>query len=249
VEHTLAHPEPVQFLRFSADSRLLATAAGHELRVYDLAAARLIIGPITFGARVSCVEFSPNGRHLAAACQDDQLTSHAARILDPKTGVETAKRLTHQDGIHSLQFSPDSRRVVTAGEDFVARVWDSITGEPITPPLRHRNQVWSVAFSPNGLWIATTGGDRTVRIWDAQTGDPLAPPLSIPELPISLVFLDDRPRILIRSSTTAYWIWDLTSTDRTLEDLDQLAKSLTGNSGPLTTGNAGICFHFPGGPD
>ena len=243
--NTLAHPQPVQLLRFSADSRLLATAAGNELRVYDLAAARLVMGPIAFGARVSCVEFSPNGRHLAAACQDNQLTSHAARILDPKTGVETAKRLTHQDGIHSLEFSPDSRRVVTAGEDFVARVWDSITGEPITPPLRHRHQVWSADFSPNGLWIATTGGDKTVRIWDAQTGDPLAPALSIPELPISLVFLDDRPRILIRSST-----------HRLLDLGFDLDRSGAGGPGPigevahrepgtLTIGNAGICFQFP----
>jgi hypothetical protein len=53
--------------------------------------------------------------------------------------------------------------------------------------------------------------------------------LVVPEFPISLVFLDDRPRILIRSNTTAYWIWDLTSADRVHGDLDQLAKSLTGN--------------------
>lgn len=229
VEHTLPHTQEIQLLRFSADSRLLATASGNELRLFDLATARLLMGPIEFAARLSCIEFSPNGRHLAAACKDDQLTSHAARLFNPKSGAETGRPLAHRDGIHCLQFSPDSRRIVTAGEDFVARVWDSITGDPVTPPLRHRHQVWSVAFSPNGLWIATTGADKTVRLWDAKTGDPLAPPLSLPEMATGLVFLDDLPRVLIRSHKDTYWIWNLAPTERSLDDLDHLAKSLTGD--------------------
>jgi WD40 repeat protein len=215
-------------LRFSPDGRWLATAAGNEMRLFDLEAAGRAVSAVPFAAEVSCLEFSPNGRHLAAACKDDQLTRHAARLFDPETGLQTGQPLEHRDGIHGLQFSFDSRRIVTAGEDFVARVWDSITGEPMTPPLRHRHQVWAAAFSPNGLWVATTGADKTARIWDAQTGDPLVPPLILPGMGASIVFLDDHPRILIGDGKGSWWMWDLTPELRPLSELDHLARTLSG---------------------
>ena len=224
----LLHEQTVQLLRFNRDGRFLATAADHELRVFELPSGGLIFGPFVFAAQISCVEFSRSGRYLAAACQDNQFTSHSARVLDLKTGREIGKPLQHRDGIHSLQFSPDSRRIVTAGEDFVAQVWDVATGAAVTPPLRHRHQVFAAAFSLDGLWVATTGADKTVRIWDAKTGDPLAPPLPLSEMGTSIVFLDDHPRILIGGSKGAFWIWDLTPTGKSPEDLTSLANSITG---------------------
>src|SRR5262249_44732854 len=56
----------------------------------------------------------------------------------------------HARRLGGAGWSPDGRRVVTAGWDGVARVWDAATGLPVTPPLQHGREVMHVAFSPDG---------------------------------------------------------------------------------------------------
>src|SRR5439155_8192103 len=108
----------------------------------------------------------------------------------------------HESLVDDARFSPDGRRVVTAGADGTAQVWDTVTGRPVTPPLRHGSssdtpiQVWDtttffmvtaplryrsavvrVSFSPDGQRLVTASWDGTARLWDATTGAPVAPPL------------------------------------------------------------------------
>jgi WD40 repeat protein len=140
------------------------------------------------------------------------------------------RNLPHADGIHSVQFSPDSKLIVTAGEDFVARIWNRETGQQITPPLRHRHQVWAATFNPDGRWIATISVDKTARLWDARTGDPLAPPCLLPEMGTSIVFLDNLPRLLLGGTRGNSWIWDLSPDNPSPQELDRLARTLTGTA-------------------
>ncbi|MCL4177401.1 MAG: serine/threonine protein kinase [Verrucomicrobia bacterium] len=232
-DRVIPHEQPVRRLRFSRDGQLLATAAAdNQVHVFRLADLKPLFPPWKLNGPVSGIEFSPNGRHLAAACQDDEDTSYAAIVTDLETGREVGADRAHRDGIHCLQFSPDGRYLVTAGEDFMARVWHSVSGAAVTPPLRHRHQVFAAAFSPNGRWLATTGADRTARLWDAKTGDPLAPPLPLSEIGVTITFLDDQPRVLIEGKEGSVWIWDSTPTGQLMAELDSLVKSLTGNGEP-----------------
>ncbi len=49
-----------------------------------------------------------------------------------------------------VAFSPDGKRIVTAGLDGTARLWSAESGEPIGQPMRHEQSVRAVAFSPDG---------------------------------------------------------------------------------------------------
>jgi hypothetical protein len=66
------------------------------------------------------------------------------------------------DVIRQPAFSPDGRRVLTAGLSG-ARVWDAATGQPVTPPLAHQGGAPRAAFSPNGRRVVTAGHDE-VRV-------------------------------------------------------------------------------------
>ena len=67
-------------------------------------------------------------------------------------------------------FSPDGRRVVTAGDDGTARVWDALDGTELLTIRGHTASVACAAFSPDGARIVTGSDDTTGKIWDAATG-------------------------------------------------------------------------------
>jgi serine/threonine protein kinase/WD40 repeat protein/DNA-binding winged helix-turn-helix (wHTH) protein len=80
-----------------------------------------------------------------------------------------------QPFVESLAFSPDGRRLATAGfseGSGSVRVWDTQTGQQLAS-LKRLAQVTGLAFSPDGSRIATSSRDGTLRLWDAATFEQL----------------------------------------------------------------------------
>jgi WD40 repeat protein len=81
----------------------------------------------------------------------------------------------HTNPTWTAAFSPDSRLVVTASDDWTARVWDTRSGNELAV-LEHDSWVGDARFSPDGRRIVTASGagDDTARVWDAESGQQLA---------------------------------------------------------------------------
>jgi WD40 repeat protein len=81
--------------------------------------------------------------------------------------------------VTTLVYSPDSKLLVSGGDDGTVRVWDSETGELRHLLRSHKHKVSAIAFSPGGKQLASAGGslfdrdenggDCSIRIWDCAT--------------------------------------------------------------------------------
>jgi WD40 repeat protein len=87
--------------------------------------------------------------------------------------VATGKLLHRLPGHRSLvtdvEFSPDSRLLVTASDDHDARTWDVASGHLLHVLRGHFFAVRTASFSPTGRWIVTSS-QFTGGLWDAVTG-------------------------------------------------------------------------------
>lgn len=171
------HGGAVQSAAYSADGSRIVTAAsdgtvrvwdamtGTQIRVLnDSEASRQGIGPGNGGSGFSMAAFSPDNSRIVAAVRG------GAWIWDARTGARVAALTGHSDVVHSVCYSPDGSRIVTASDDRTARVWDAHTGAQLLVLSGHVAGVASAAFAPDGRHIVTASNDNTARIWDARTG-------------------------------------------------------------------------------
>jgi WD40 repeat protein len=161
---------------FSPDGRFVAgNGACAEAYVWDAVTGTLNArfpgaprGKFPIDVRDLC--YSPDG-HLVAYVSEKLL-----RVWSVRTREEVALFGEHQDEliegavelIHACGFSPDGRRIVTAGWNGIA-VWDLREGlKLLAPGYDARTTV--CRFSPDGRRIISAAADDTVRVWDAESG-------------------------------------------------------------------------------
>ena len=85
------------------------------------------------------------------------------------TNATTFQTMCCESTIQAIDFSPDGKTVVSAG-DPTLHLWSLETGKEIRQFSGHSDIVDFLRFSHDGRYIASGSVDKTVRIWDVATG-------------------------------------------------------------------------------
>jgi len=128
-----------------------------------------------------------------------------------QTHLELLTFKGHADGVFSVAFSPDGRRIVTGSLDKTAKVWEAASGRELLTLKGHGHVVSSVAFSPDGQRLVTGSWDTTAKVWEAASGRELLT-LTGHRGPVwSVAFSPDSQRLVTGSWDQTARVWEAAS--------------------------------------
>ena len=174
IEKQLSGPNrKIYSAAFSPDGNRIASADGiGNVEIWDNYEEEKVFSVSNISVLSVC--WSPDGNRIATGDDEGHL-----KVFDVETGVELINVIAHTDGVTSVNFLFDGKKIVSGGGAFVAgtsydntvKLWNTTSGELVHTFEGHTDGITSVSFSSDGKKILSGSRDDTIKIWDAEYYD------------------------------------------------------------------------------
>ena len=158
------HSKPVKYLTFSKDGRYLLSAAGTEIRVWDLenGSSRPYLEHVT---HVYNLDFNNDASRFLSTSLKNKFNE-----WDREKGEVIRSFDQHKKSCLVAAYSPDNTKIASGSLDLTIKIWDAASGEVIHSISAHGQNILSIDFSPDEKLLASASTDETVKLWNVETG-------------------------------------------------------------------------------
>jgi WD40 repeat protein len=151
-------------IAFSPDQKSLAYGTNGLIRLCDVASAEPTGKLLAEKGMVYQLDYSPNGKWLAAATSDGTLT-----LWDTTQQSRRKWVAADQSALFSATFSSDGKYLASGGRERVIRIWTVPALELVDEFYGADETILSVKLSPDAQHLASGTYDGTIQYWDLET--------------------------------------------------------------------------------
>ncbi|MCJ1312547.1 hypothetical protein MMC25_006221 [Agyrium rufum] len=176
--HTLpfAHRQNIAQIALAPKGNLLLSVDESGQSILSNLQRRVALYHFSFKSRVSALKFSPSGRHIAAGVgrfieiwhtpSGPDVTSEEALEFAPF--VRHRVLAGHNDDIYNIEWSSDSRFLLSSSKDLTSRIWSTNAEEGFVPTTLagHREGVLGAWFTQDQESIFTVSRDGALCQWE-----------------------------------------------------------------------------------
>jgi WD40 repeat protein len=148
---------------------------------------------------VNHASFSPDGRRIATASQDN-----IVRVWNAESGKIEIELNVGTGSIRSVMFNFDGKYLVASCDDQTARIWSLGGGEVIAVLRGHEDGLYYAEFSPNGELVMTAGQDQKAHIWEFSTGKTLLQLPNAQDAAITQASFSPDGNLIVTTDSTGY---------------------------------------------
>ncbi len=160
--------------------------------------------------RPNVFTFSPDGHWLILA-QIEGGGGDDPVVVQLSTHQFVNSLRGHQGTVMSIEFSRNSKKVVTACEDGKVRIYSVPDWKLLETLSGHQGPVHWAEFSPDGKLVASAGEDQTVRVWSVANGR-LLQTLSESQQPLRTVAFSPDGQYIAATSEKTTQVWQRVAT-------------------------------------
>ena len=159
----------VSSITMSADGKRIAAACRSEVVLIDAEGDAAPIRIATQSDLVTHVEFSPDGKLLAATGGSPARVGKV-QFFNPTDGKLISTRDVGHDTLFRGNFSPDNKAIALGGPDGSVYIVPVDLKAKVRKIDLHSDWVMDVAFTPDGKMIVSGSRDKATKIASVETG-------------------------------------------------------------------------------